>query len=146
MIIAEVQLVTSIEEYKEVVADETERIVVVRFFAEWCKACKAVKPEYYRLAKKLAPDVVFVEVPLTKDNAYLHQGLGVPTVPYGHIYHPEAGLVEEQSISKKNFRRFKKKLNSYIDRECDLDDYQDIVAPVVKDSDTPIGAAVGAFE
>jgi len=143
---AEVQLVTTIDEYKEFVADEKARIVVVRFFADWCKACKAMKPDFYKLAKELSPDVVFVEVPLTKDNAYLHQGLGVPTVPYGHIYHPEAGLVEEQSISKKNFRRFKKKLICYIDGECDLEDYQVMVAPVVKDSDTPIITAVGAFE
>jgi len=34
-----VKLVTNLEEYKQVVGEERERIVVARFYAPWCKVC-----------------------------------------------------------------------------------------------------------
>jgi hypothetical protein len=36
---ANVKLVTSIEDYKKVVGEEREKIVVARFYAPWCKVC-----------------------------------------------------------------------------------------------------------
>jgi len=144
-----VQTVSTLEEYKKVVADETEQIVVVRFYASWCKACQAIKSEYYRLAKQLdeqGSNIKFVEVPLTQNNAFLHQGLGVPTIPYGHIYHPTEGLVEEQSVSKKNFKAFKTKLNSYIIGSCDLDDVEKFTVIDSKDVGTILTSEAGVFE
>jgi len=140
-----VETVSTLEEYKEFVADETEQIVVVRFYASWCRACKAIKPEYYKLANEL-PNIKFVEVPLTQNNAFLHQGLGVPSLPYGHIYHPAAGLVEEMSVSKKNFRSFKNKLNSYIIGSCDVDDAKKYTVVDSKDVVTRIDSGSGVFE
>lgn len=32
-------VVRTLQEFKEIVADEEEKIVVVRFFATWCKVC-----------------------------------------------------------------------------------------------------------
>jgi len=118
---ANVKVVNTLEEYKVVVADETERIVVVRFYAKWCKACKAIGPSFYRLANTY-PNISFVEVPVTQDNANLHQGLGVTTLPFGHIYHPDVGLAEELRISKKHFPRFDAILQSYVYGSCDLPD------------------------
>ena len=51
-------------------------------------------------------DVVFVDVPVTQDNAVIHQGLGVPSLPFGHIYHPQAGLVEELKLTRKDIQDF----------------------------------------
>lgn len=116
-----VLVVNTLEEYKAVVADETEKIVVVRFYAKWCKACKAIGPSFYRLAST-HPNVKFVEVPVTQQNANLHQGLGVSSLPFGHIYHPEVGLAEELRISKKFFARFETILQSYVYGSCDLPD------------------------
>lgn len=110
--------VTSMQGYKTQVADEKEKLVVVRFYAPWCRACKAIARSFRQLAQ-LYPDVKFVEVPLNKDTGMLHQGLGVPSLPYGHIYHPEAGLVEERRISRKHFSSFRDQiLQSYVDGEC----------------------------
>lgn len=123
-----VHLVSTLGDYKTLVADETERIVVVRFYAEWCRACKAIGPSFYRLANNDAMTtarVKFVEVPLTKDNAFLHEGLGVPSLPFGHIYYPNVGLVEECKISKKHFRDFEARLTSYVRGECELSDDDD---------------------
>ena len=68
---------------------------------------------------------------MTNDNANLHQGLGVPSLPYGHIYYPEAGLVEELKISKKYFPTLLKKVRWYDGGECSLDDF----VPEIKESD-----------
>jgi thioredoxin-like negative regulator of GroEL len=34
-----VKMVTSLQEYKKVVGEETEKLVVARFYAPWCKVC-----------------------------------------------------------------------------------------------------------
>lgn len=121
--------VETLTEYKDIVASEKNSIVVVRFYAEWCKACKAIKPYFFRMSKKYNapeylqdasnPRIKFVEVPLTHDNSMLHQGLGIPSLPFGHIYHPESGLVEERKIAKKNFKIFEDVLESYVNGSCE---------------------------
>jgi thiol-disulfide isomerase/thioredoxin len=120
--------VKTMQEYKDEVVDEQDAIVCVRFYAPWCRACKAVEAPYKQLATKYSSDnnervqkVKFVQVPLTKENAYLHTGLGIPSLPYAHIYHPIAGLVEERSINKKIFGEFKDALQCYVDGECAID-------------------------
>ena len=118
------ETVVTIQEYKAVVADEKHQMVCVRFFAPWCKACKAVQQPYRKLCRELSPQgVKFVEVPLTKENAFLHEGLGIPSLPYGHIYHPAVGLVEECKINlkKQEFASFEKALKTYVRGECQVD-------------------------
>ncbi|GKY96830.1 hypothetical protein MPSEU_000642200 [Mayamaea pseudoterrestris] len=102
---ANVYIVESLEDYRRVVGEEKDRVVAVRFHASWCRACKAVTPYFYRLAA-LHKDIVFVDVPVTQDNAVIHQGLGVPSLPFGHIYHPQAGLVEELKLTRKDIQEF----------------------------------------
>lgn len=116
-----IELVDTIEDYKRVVVDEQDQIVVVRFFAPWCKSCKAAYPNFKKMMSKHTSSAVkFVEVPLTKDTAYIHEGLGVPSVPFGHIYHPDVGLVEEKKINRKVFEEFRNDLESYVRGSCDL--------------------------
>jgi hypothetical protein len=79
---------------------------------------------YYHMATKY-PDVVFVDVPVTNDNANLHQGLGVPSVPFGHIYHPSAGLVEELKLTRKFFPDYEQSLHSYYTGSCDIPEDED---------------------
>jgi len=118
--------VLTIQDYKAVVADEKEQMVCVRFYAPWCKACKAVQQPFRKMCRE-NPSIKFVEVPLTKGNAFLHEGLGIPSLPYGHIYHPQAGLVEERKIKKKEFAEFKQVLATYVEGECGVEYPQDDV-------------------
>jgi hypothetical protein len=76
------------------------------------------------------PTVKFVEVPVTKENAYLHQGLGIPSLPFAHIYQTAsattdtnssssgATLVEEMKINKHVFADFARTLGQYVNGEC----------------------------
>ena len=111
--------VNSLQEYKAVVGDESSRVVAVRFHATYCRACMAVAPHFYRIAK-MNPNVVFVDVPVTQANAALHQGLEVPSLPYGHIYHPQSGLVEEMKLTRKDIPEFREKLKRYSEGNCDI--------------------------
>ena len=51
--------------------------------------------------------------------------LGVPSLPFGHIYHPTGGLVEEAKISKKFFPNFSRAVNNYVEGACDLEEYNE---------------------
>lgn len=135
-----IQHVDNIHDYKEVVVEEREKIVVVRFVADWCRSCKAMKPVFNKLVTKMpSSEVKFVEVPLTKDTEYLLNGLGVPSVPFAHVYHPSVGLVEEMKISKPHFAEFSKKLNSYVVGTCNLSDW-------VKEEGPDEEEAMGSFQ
>ena len=121
--------VDSIQAYKNVVVDETERIVVVRFHAKWCKSCQAAEPHFMKLASKYSmKGVKFVEVPLTHGTAYIQNALSVPSVPFAHIYYPGAGLVEELKLSKAHIPEFDAILNTYLQGFCDLESEGEIGA------------------
>ena len=80
------------------------------------------------------PDVVFVEVPVTPQTAAIHQGLGVPSLPFGHLYHPASGLVEEMKLTRKHISAFERRLDCYLRGSCDLSSSQD--AWTIPDSDS----------
>jgi hypothetical protein len=71
----------------------------------------------------LYPNITFLEVPVTNQNTNLHQGLEVSSLPYGHIYYPGAGLVEEMKISKKYFHNLVRMVRWYDKKECGVEDY-----------------------
>lgn len=131
-----VRTVHSLSDYKALVGDERNKMVVVRFYADWCRACKAVAPLFYRMAHH-HPDVSFVEVPVTERNAALHQGLGVPSLPFAHVYHPHSGLVEETRFTRKDVATLQTKLNCYLQGYCDLSDETVWVPSPVSPEDLP---------
>jgi hypothetical protein len=50
----------------------------------------------------------------------LHEGLGVKSLPFAHIYDPHGGLVEERKVNKHVFSDFKSTLRTYVDGKCDV--------------------------
>ena len=119
--------VESVQEYKEQVVNEKECISVVRFYSQYCKSCQASEPHFYKLASEFSNKdtpikVHFVEVPLNKNTSILHEALEVPSLPWTHIYHPDAGLVEERAVSKKYINDVRKCLRCYVYGECDMND------------------------
>lgn len=120
-----VQRVETIQEYKDIVVNEPKKITVVRFFTKYCKSCQASAPLFYKLAHDYATharSVKFVEVPLTKQTKLLHEALGIPSLPFSHIYHPDAGLCEERAVSKKHIAEVEGILRCYVFGECQLPD------------------------
>jgi len=83
-------------------------------------------PSFHRLAV-LYPHIEFVDIPVSPENSDLHQGFGIQTLPFGHIYYPHAGLVEELPISKRYFKKFVKILETYLEGSCHLPEDGDTV-------------------
>lgn len=109
----------TLDDFESEVLGEQERMVVVRFHAPWCKTCKAIKVAYDRLAAA-NPDLKFVDVALTNKNPELRDRMDVQAVPFGHLYHPQAGLVETNPLDRRNLTSFKKVLASYREGKCEL--------------------------
>ena len=93
---------------------------MITFFCSEYQSRKVMVPYFYRLARKRT-DILFLGVPITNKNIDLHQGLGVTSAPFGHIYHPDAGLVEELPICKKNWPRFEDSFKTYVAGSCKVD-------------------------
>lgn len=117
--------VTSISKFRDVVLEngmKQHKISAVRWYAPWCRSCRAVEPIFYGLHDKLGHrnhQVQYIDVAATKDGK-LHASFGVPKVPYGHIYYPGVGLVEELRFTPKRANDFEQILRSYADGYCDL--------------------------
>mmetsp|Transcript_14297 Transcript_14297/g.20297 ORF Transcript_14297/g.20297 Transcript_14297/m.20297 type:complete len:241 (+) Transcript_14297:304-1026(+) len=102
-----VKTAISLEDFANVIQEgrTNNQLVVVRFYATWCKKCQAIRPSFDKVASS-KPQVIFVDVPVTNTNVELHQGLKVTSVPFAHIYCPEKGLVVEEKISRSRFSEF----------------------------------------
>jgi thiol-disulfide isomerase/thioredoxin len=118
-----VQEVRTLKDYKRVVIDETEedQLVVVWFYSPWCRSCKGVSKGVQALSREYKEAIKFVQVPVLPENAALHQGLGVKSVPFVHVYHPTEGLMEERKLTRKYLPGFHKLLQDYQRGECSLD-------------------------
>ena len=70
-------------------------IVVIKFFASWCRACKAMAPKISRVAEDW-PDIEFYEI-MFDDNKKLCKSLGIKILPFVEIIAGTAGKVESFS-------------------------------------------------
>jgi thiol-disulfide isomerase/thioredoxin len=113
--------VNSTQEYREALESFKDNIIVTRFHAKWCKACLATAPLFYKLARK-NPGISFIEVQVQAENADLHRGLNVPSIPFSKIYYPTAGLVEEMKISKKDWSTYERIIATYVQTFCTFED------------------------
>jgi thiol-disulfide isomerase/thioredoxin len=113
--------VTSKEECDDIVAGKVDRLTVFRFYATWCRACKRVSSRFDRMARD-HPEVNFVNVALTDANKKFITDLGIPSIPYAGIKHPEVGLIEKMKISANWFADFEKIVSDYNEGKCTLPD------------------------
>lgn len=115
--------VRDLKNYKKALdkAAEDEKMLAVLWYSPWCKACRAVMPGIRTLAKR-HPNVQFIQVPVLPENASLHQGLEVPSVPYLHLYAAkDPRLVEEKKMTRKRLSGFQRLLCDYEKGSCSLE-------------------------
>jgi thiol-disulfide isomerase/thioredoxin len=108
-----VEIVEDVEEFKKIVQDESQNVVAVMFYSPVCKACQAAKPLYNKLAQKYT-QVKFISVPMTEANSNGLASLGVSKFPFGQIYDPKEGLVDEVGLLRKLIPHFEESLRSYV--------------------------------
>jgi hypothetical protein len=79
-----------------------------------------VEPKYHRLAR-MNPKVGFVDIPITRDNQEeITKEFDIKSVPFGHIVHPQGGLVERLHMGKMYWDQFEDTFYTYVRGYCDV--------------------------
>ncbi|GKY96717.1 hypothetical protein MPSEU_000631200 [Mayamaea pseudoterrestris] len=97
-------------------------IAIIRYHAPYCRACIKVAPKIERLARRNT-DITFIEVPVSNKNPEkdaILEIMEVPSIPWGQVWHPQVGIVEELSLNPKYFDDFVRIVQSYQQGECEL--------------------------
>jgi thiol-disulfide isomerase/thioredoxin len=116
-----VEDISDIHELQSMIANEHESFIAVMFHAPFCKSCQASIPLFHRMARKYS-NVKFLSVPLTEYNKDKLKGMGVEKFPFGHIYDPERGLVDELPTLRKLMSRFEDRLRALVTGEPNQED------------------------
>ncbi len=64
---------------------DTDKVVLVDFYADWCAPCKRMKPYLDEISKDMADKVTVVRVDADANPALCH-ALGVEALPVLHVY------------------------------------------------------------
>ena len=82
----ELTLLAGAEEYEAKIeqAKAENRVVVIKFYASWCRACKAMGPKYVKVAQDW-PELEFCEM-LYDNNKKLCKELGIKVLPLSLIH------------------------------------------------------------
>lgn len=85
--------------------------VVVKYYADWCGACKMFAPKYRRVSEEDAyKDILFLDVN-AEENPQARHAAGVDNLPYLAIF-KEGKLLEGSASGKEEYlRKLLSKLN-----------------------------------
>lgn len=104
-----VQIMKNEEDFKAKIKEAGDKLVVVDFFADWCKVCKAVASELEDMAKEMA-DVVFLKVNIEECESIVetYSVIMLPTIIF-----LKNGEKLEALQGSKNVQRLKECTNKY---------------------------------
>mmetsp|Transcript_115558 Transcript_115558/g.204254 ORF Transcript_115558/g.204254 Transcript_115558/m.204254 type:complete len:236 (-) Transcript_115558:60-767(-) len=92
-------------------AADKNKVIVIGFFASWCRICKAFKPKYRTIAGKWN-DVEFCEI-LYDENKVLAKTQGIRSLPFIEIYLGSKGRVEGFQCGPSKIEKLQTALESY---------------------------------
>ena len=84
---------------------QTDKVVLVDFYAEWCGPCKKMKPSIEAIEKEMASNVKVIRIDVDK-NAELVKSFGILDIPILRVYKQgkitweQKGFVEKEEIKK----------------------------------------------
>jgi len=97
-----------------------DQLVVVDFFAPWCRACRALFPKLKKLCSD-NPNVRFVGVNF-EENKSLARCLGVKVLPFFHFYRGSEGRVGAFTASISKIQLLKDAVADFSSERCFLED------------------------
>mmetsp|Transcript_15511 Transcript_15511/g.31381 ORF Transcript_15511/g.31381 Transcript_15511/m.31381 type:complete len:207 (-) Transcript_15511:206-826(-) len=107
-------------EFLAAMAASQLNLVVVKFYAPWCRSCKAVAARYERIAAEY-PQALFFDIN-QEMNRDLCRQLSVVTLPTVHFYQGSAGRIESFALGPSKISILREKLNVAIRGSCRIDD------------------------
>jgi hypothetical protein len=97
--------------------------MVVKFYAPWCRACKAVEPKFLQISK----DPAYADIPIAwgqisvqHNKAYV-KSLGIMALPSIQIYAGSEGLVENFPCGPSKVPMLRRKITETINDKVDPD-------------------------
>jgi len=121
------------EDHSKFLKANPDKLVVMKFFAPWCRACKGLEPKYKRVANAdEASDVVFAQFDVQHNKRFV-KSLGILALPNVHFYAGggETKVLESFPCGPSKVPILKKKLSDYITNR--LDDNGNVVIPATDD-------------
>jgi len=95
--------------------------MVVKFYAPWCRACKAVEPKFIQISKDenySSIPIVFGQISVQHNKAYV-KSLGILALPSIQIYAGSEGLVENFPCGPSKIPMLKRKISETINAKVD---------------------------
>jgi thiol-disulfide isomerase/thioredoxin len=114
--VAPVQNVQSIADYDDVLSSNPDKLVIFKWFAPWCRSCKAMDLKFRRLAIERS-DVVFCEIDVSI-NTELKKLHGIKTVPAVHMHAGHLGMVEDFMCGPSKLPLLTTRITKYADVEA----------------------------
>lgn len=103
-----------------------DKIVILKFYAPWCRACKGLEPKFIQICKdkkyKGLP-LVFAQLSVAHSKEYV-KALGVLALPSVHIYAGREGLVENFPCGPSKVPVLKKKIAQVVNQKVDPKTYE----------------------
>lgn len=100
-----VQRIRGKDDHREAVAED--KLVVIKYFAPWCRMCKAIGPKYERVAKGMQ-EASFFEVSFDEAKALCKQQ-GILSLPTVHVF-AKGEKLAETSLTVNGIKRFEQEL------------------------------------
>jgi len=128
------ELVTK-EDHLALVEANPDKIVIIKVYAPWCRACKGLAPKFVMVSKdkkyKELP-LVFAEFSVQHNKDYV-KSLGILALPSIMIYAGTEGLIENFPCSPSKVPILKKKIAQIVNAKVDSTTYE--LKPVVSNKE-----------
>jgi len=108
-----VQPIRSEEEFAQALQRSSTELVVIKFFASWCRACKTIEPKFKRLSQEFGGAASFYEVEFSA-NKDLCKRLEIKKLPAAQLY-TEDGLVDTVVCGPSKFPEVRVAIESCLD-------------------------------
>lgn len=102
-------------------AANPDKLMVIKFYAPWCRACKSVEPKFVQISKdpKYADvPIVFGQLSVQHNKAFV-KSLGIMALPSMQIYAGAEGLVENFPCGPSKIPILKRKLAETVNAKVD---------------------------
>mmetsp|Transcript_18374 Transcript_18374/g.33680 ORF Transcript_18374/g.33680 Transcript_18374/m.33680 type:complete len:645 (-) Transcript_18374:126-2060(-) len=102
-----------------------DKLMVIKFYAPWCRACKSVEPKFVQISKDKKYEnipIVFGQISVQHNKQYV-KSLGIMALPSMQIYAGSEGMVENFPCGPSKIPMLKRKLTETINAKVDPDSF-----------------------